>query len=84
MIVVFDSNVLIPMILQAIRSTRLFSRLRAGGHEVALSPQILDEVADKLRNRQRLRHWLGLSDDEIETFLQLLPTGRSRPIPRTT
>lgn len=73
-VVVFDTNVLIPLILPASRSTRLFSRLEAAGWRVALSPQILAEVADKLRTREPLRRWLKGSDQEIEEFLAQLPT----------
>lgn len=72
--VVFDTDVLIPMIIEASRSARLFSRLQAAGHEVVVSPQILDEVGEKLRTKQSLRKWLKLTDDEIETFLSDLPS----------
>ena len=58
-IVVFDSNVLIPMILSASRSTRLFYRLDAAGWEIAGTPQLLAEVEDKLRSKASLRKWLG-------------------------
>ena len=68
-IVVFDSNVLIPLILSASHSNRLFLRLDAGGWEVAATPQLLNEVADKLRTKESLRKWLKLSDDEIEEFI---------------
>ena len=68
-VVVFDSNVLIPLIIPASRSTRLFSRLYAAGWEIAASPHILLEVADKLRTKESLRKWLGLPDDKIELFL---------------
>ena len=74
MIVVFDSDVLIPMILEASRSARLFARLRAAGHEVAVSPQILDEVREKLLTKERLRAWLNLPDETIRVFLDDLAT----------
>ena len=48
-IVVFDSNVLIPLILTASRSTRLFYRLDAAGWELAATPQLLAEVEEKLQ-----------------------------------
>jgi len=64
-IVVFDSNVLIPMMLSASLSTRLFYRLDAAGWEVAATPQLLAEVADKLRTRESLRKWLDASDADI-------------------
>ena len=73
MIVVFDSDVLIPLILPASRSTRLLARLRSAGHKVALAPLILDEVADKLRTSKKLRKWLQLPDKDIEQFLSDLP-----------
>jgi putative PIN family toxin of toxin-antitoxin system len=73
MIVVFDSDVLIPMIIEASRSAHLFSRLDAAGHQIAVSPQIIEEVAEKLRTKASLRKWLDLSDDRIEQFLDDLP-----------
>jgi len=74
MIVVFDTNVLIPVILQASRSARLFSRLEQAGHEVATSPQILQEVRETMLTKESLRKWLNTSDEEIEAFLVILPT----------
>ncbi|HUG94106.1 MAG TPA: putative toxin-antitoxin system toxin component, PIN family [Planctomycetaceae bacterium] len=70
----FDADVLIPMIVEASRSARLFSRLQVLGHEVVASPQILDEVAEKFRTKPSLRKWLDLSDEEIEEFLSKLPS----------
>ena len=70
-IVVFDSNVLIPLILSASLSTRLFYRLDAAGWELAATPQLLAEVADKLRTKQSLRKWLAATDDDIEDFIQV-------------
>jgi hypothetical protein len=72
LIVVFDSNVVIPLSIQASRSTRLFSRLRAAGHRVVISPQILAEVGEKMRTRESLRRWLRQTDEEIENFLRNL------------
>ena len=72
--VVFDTDVLIPMIVEASRSARLFSRLQALGHDVVVSPQILDEVADKFRTKPSLRKWLDMSDEDIEEFLNKLPS----------
>lgn len=69
-IVVFDTNVLIPMVLTASRSPRLFLRLDAAGWEVAATPQLLAEVEDKLRNDASLRAWLRASDDDIDQFVQ--------------
>jgi len=74
MFVVFDTNVLIPLILDASHSTRLFRRLRAAGHRVVASPAILDEVDSRLRTKASLRKWLGLPDETIEEFIKLLPT----------
>jgi putative PIN family toxin of toxin-antitoxin system len=73
MVVVFDSDVLIPLILPASRSTHLLDRLREASHRVAASPAILDEVSSKLRTKESLRKWLGLSDEEIEEFLAVMP-----------
>jgi putative PIN family toxin of toxin-antitoxin system len=68
-IVVFDANVLITLIVPASLSTRLLERLDAAGWEVAASPQLLAEVADKLRTKATLRRWANVSDQEIEEFL---------------
>ena len=75
LVVVFDTNVLIPLALPSGRSqsTRLLSRLRAAGHLVAVSPAILREVAEKMRTKRSLREWLALSDEEIEQFIGDLP-----------
>ena len=74
MIVVFDSDVLIPMILEASRSARLFARLRAADHAIAVSPLILDEVREKMLTKPRLRDWLNLPDEKITAFLDDLAT----------
>jgi len=68
-IVVFDTNVLLPLILGASRSARLLARLEADGHRIATTPQILDEVREKLLTGERLRRWLKLSDESIPGFL---------------
>jgi putative PIN family toxin of toxin-antitoxin system len=70
-IVVFDTNVLIPMLLSASRSTRLFYRIDAIGWELAATPQLLAEVADKLRTKESLRKWLDVSDGDIEEFIDV-------------
>lgn len=72
--VVFDTNVLIPLAIPASRSARLFSRLERAGWRVAVSPQILQEVEEKLRTKSELRRWLGLSEQDIEGFVQRLAT----------
>lgn len=74
MIVVFDSDVVIPMILGASKSNHLARRLWDAGHDVAVSHPILDEVADKLRTKPALRKWLSRTDEEIERFLADLPS----------
>ncbi len=51
-VVVFDTNVLIPLLLTASHSTRLFLRLDAAGWEVAATRQLLGEVEVKLRTKQ--------------------------------
>lgn len=70
LVVVCDTNVLIPLIIKASQSVRLFSRLRAAGIPVVLSPQIRDEVRDKMMTKKSLRRWLKVTDAEIETFIQ--------------
>jgi putative PIN family toxin of toxin-antitoxin system len=72
--VVFDANVLIPLMLDVSRSTRLFFRLKADGHSIVASPAILEEVASKLRTKQSLRKWLDASDEQVGRFLLELPT----------
>lgn len=75
LVVVFDTNVLIPLSLASGRSasTRLLLRLQAVGHHVLVSPQILAEVAGKMRTKRSLREWLELSDEDIERFIADLP-----------
>ncbi len=70
-VVVFDTNVLIPLLLTASHSTRLFFRLDAAGWEVAATPQLLGEVEHKLRTKESLRAWLKASDDDIEEFINV-------------
>lgn len=74
MFVVFDTNILIPLILDASLSTRIFRRLEAAGHHVVASSAILDEVNSKLRTKASLRKWLALPDEIIEEFIGVLPT----------
>lgn len=73
MVVVFDTDVLIPMILPASRSVRLYRRLRAAGHTVAASAAIFAEVREKLLGDTDVRRWLELSPRDIPTFLNSLP-----------
>lgn len=74
LVVVFDTNVLIPMLIPASRSTRLFLRLLDAGAHVAVTPQILAEVDEKLQTKESLRKWLGVSDKDIQQFLERLAT----------
>ena len=81
-VTVFDTNVVIPLSIPSGRSqsTRLLSRLRGAGHVVAISQELLDEVAETMRTKASLRKWLGLSDEEIERFLRRLPTALGRQL----
>ena len=74
LVIVFDTSVLVPLILPASRSAGLFNRLRVGGHRVALTEPIYGELEDKLRTSQRLRDWMKRSDEEISQFLANLRT----------
>lgn len=82
LVVVFDTSVLIPLAVPTgrSRSTRLLNRLRVNGHLVAISPQIHDEVTEKLRTKQSLREWLEVSDEGIERFLKNLSTMLGRRV----
>jgi predicted nucleic acid-binding protein len=73
MIVVFDTDVLIPMILPASRSARLFARLEAAGHKVAISEPILDEVREKLLEDADVRDWLELPEQDLLAYVADLP-----------
>lgn len=73
-VVVFDTNVLIPLSIPASRSNRLLGRLNAVGYKVAVTPQILAEVRDKMYHKPELRKWLNLSDEKIARFLKRLST----------
>ncbi len=74
LVIVFDTSVLVPLILPASRSAGLFNRLRAGGHRVALTEPIYEELEEKLRTSRRLRAWMKRSDEEISQFLADLRT----------
>lgn len=82
LVAVFDANVVIPLSMPSGRSKsiRLLVRLKAAGHVVAISEELLDEVAEKLRTKQSLRTWLGLSDADIERFLHHLPKVLGRQV----
>ena len=79
--VVLDSSVLIPLALEASRSTRLFLRLRAAGWPVAVSPQILAEVRQKMETKKSVRDWLKLSDAQIAEFLDTDLPGKTKAVP---
>ncbi|MEX2120452.1 MAG: putative toxin-antitoxin system toxin component, PIN family [Pirellulales bacterium] len=85
LVVVFDTNVIIPLSIPTgrSRSSRLFLRLKASGHVIAVSPQILAEVREKLLTKEPLRKWLKLSDEEIERFVQQLPSLLGRTLKGT-
>ena len=68
-VTVWDSSVLIPLILPRSNSSALYSRLDDAGWIVAATPAILEEVRDKLETKQSLRSWLGLSDENIAEFV---------------
>jgi putative PIN family toxin of toxin-antitoxin system len=68
LVVVCDTNVLIPLIIKASQSVRLFLRLQAAGIPVILSPQINAEVRDKMMTKKSLRRWLNVTDAEIVRF----------------
>lgn len=68
-VTVWDSSVLIPLILPRSKSSALYSRLDNAGWFVAATPGILQEVRDKLQTKQSLRKWLGLSDEDIAEFV---------------
>ncbi len=72
--VLFDASVVIPMIADSSLSARLAGRPWDGGHEVVISPAILEEVRKKLFESKSLRRWLAKHDDDLRTFLGLLPT----------
>ena len=61
-IVVFDSSVLIPLIVKAGRSTRLVLRLEAAGWQVAVSPQLMAETREKMETKRSVREWLKMTD----------------------
>jgi predicted nucleic acid-binding protein len=76
--VVVDTSVLIPLILPASHSTRLFLRLEAVGWHIVVSPQILAETREKMKTKRATHQWLKLSEAEIDHFLDLVLPGRTR------
>ena len=71
--VFFDTSIVIPMIVANSASNRLVARLRAGGHEISISPGVLREARENLGRNSGLRRWLGVDDATIEDFLEKLP-----------
>jgi predicted nucleic acid-binding protein len=67
-IIVWDSSVLIPLVLPRSKSSALYARLDRAGWSVAATPAILHEVREKLETKPTLRRWLDLSDAEIASF----------------
>ncbi len=80
-VIVCDTNVLIPLIIKASQSVRLFSRLQAAGIPVVLSPQIKEEVREKMITKKSPRRWLQVTDAEIEAFIQKGLPAMTRLIP---
>jgi putative PIN family toxin of toxin-antitoxin system len=68
-IVVWDTSVLIPLILPQSKSSALFSRLDNAGWIIAATPAILQEVRQKLQTKPALRKWLALNDADIAEFV---------------
>ncbi len=79
--VVFDSSVLIPLIVKASHSTRLFLRLEAAGWQVAVSPQLVAETREKMETKRSVREWLKMSDEEVDRFLDEELPGKTRALP---
>jgi len=68
-VTIWDSSVLIPLILPRSKSSAVYSRLDAAGWFVAATPAILEEVREKLETKPSLRKWLGMSDEDIAEFV---------------
>ena len=68
-VAVWDTSVLIPLILPHSKSSALYSRLDDAGWIIAATPVILQEVREKLQTKPALRKWLGLSDADIAEFV---------------
>ena len=79
--VIFDTSVLIPLIIEKSRSTRLFIRLEAAGWAVAVSPQLSAETRAKMETKRSVREWLKVSDEEIENFLTEVLPSRTMQVP---
>jgi putative PIN family toxin of toxin-antitoxin system len=80
-IVVWDSSVLIPLILPQSKSYHLYKRLNSAGWVIAANAAILGEVREKLETKETLRRWLGLDESTIEEFVQQILPGLVRVYP---
>lgn len=69
---VWDSSVLIPLILPQSKSAALYSRLDSAGWPVAATPAILKEVREKLQTKPSLQRWLNLTDEDIAQFVDIV------------
>ncbi len=74
-VVVFDTNVIIPLILEASHSTRLFLRLTKAEWRIAASPQLLAETRAKMKTKRSVRQWLKMSEEQIDIFLDVTLPG---------
>lgn len=72
--VLFDTSVVIPMIVDVSLSNRLFERLLTGGHEIVVSQAILSETKRNYDSIAGLRRWHSKDDEAIQRFLDRLPT----------
>lgn len=80
-VVVFDTNVIIPLILEASHSTRLFLRLTKAEWRIAASPQLLAETRAKMKTKRSVRQWLKMSEEQINTFLDVTLPGITVEVP---
>ncbi len=74
-VVVFDTNVIIPLIVEASHSTRLFLRLAKAEWQIVVSPQLLAETRAKMKTKRSVRQWLKMSEEQIDTFLDVTLPG---------
>jgi putative PIN family toxin of toxin-antitoxin system len=70
--VLFDTSVVIPMVIDVSLSSRLAERLWEAGGEIILSPGILEETREKLMTSRAVRKWLATEDDDLLAFLDRL------------
>jgi putative PIN family toxin of toxin-antitoxin system len=72
--VVWDVNVLIPLMVPASLSSRLLERQTALDYRIAITPLIWEDVRRKLMTKESLRRWLGAGDEDVAHFLAKLLT----------